>query len=376
MQNVGMGSGVDGQLTISSNTTETVIDSACTGTGGTTTLSATNAGFADDQLILIHQTRGTGAGSWELNFIDTYSAGTITTQFELANTYATGAQVRKVPQYSGVTIQNSVTYTGKAWNGTVGGIMAMLVSGHTQIDGTISLLGNPGTNSTSDQSGTPSAGGGFRGGKNSTDGSAAGQGEGYTGTYGTESTSNAGNGGGAADGSSGGLNDGAGGGNAVAGSNSSRGTGGVAVGSSSLTSMFFGGGGGGGRNDTGSGAAGGGSGGGIVFIQTQTIAFGANGLITVHGGNGGNGGNHGNGGGGAGGCIYLRFAEGSIGTNQLDARGGTGGNNGGTSGGDGGNGYIRVEACNYTGSTSFGSFSEQEGGHTWCQSFIHVYGTN
>ena len=54
------GDGSDGALTISSNTTEAPIDSAATATAGTPTISATNASFAADQQILIHQTRGTG----------------------------------------------------------------------------------------------------------------------------------------------------------------------------------------------------------------------------------------------------------------------------------------------------------------------------
>jgi len=42
----GFGNGSDGALSISADTTDAPIDSACTGTSGSTTLSATNASFA------------------------------------------------------------------------------------------------------------------------------------------------------------------------------------------------------------------------------------------------------------------------------------------------------------------------------------------
>jgi hypothetical protein len=65
--------------TVSVNTTETMIDSACTGTSAATSLTATNVSFAQGQVILIHQTQGTGAGTWMRNTIQGYTAGTITT---------------------------------------------------------------------------------------------------------------------------------------------------------------------------------------------------------------------------------------------------------------------------------------------------------
>ena len=47
------GDGSDGALTISSDTTDAPIDSACTGTKGATTLSATNTSFASGQKFLL-----------------------------------------------------------------------------------------------------------------------------------------------------------------------------------------------------------------------------------------------------------------------------------------------------------------------------------
>ena len=84
------GDGSDGALTISTNTTDAPIDSACTGTIGSTTLTATNASFAAGQRILIHQTRGTSAGQWMANKITAYVAGTITLESPLNASYTVG----------------------------------------------------------------------------------------------------------------------------------------------------------------------------------------------------------------------------------------------------------------------------------------------
>ena len=147
------GNGSDGVLTISSNTTDTPIDSSCSGTSGSTSLSATNASFAAGQLIMIHQSRGTGVGNWELNKIASYATGTITTVLALANTYtdsgSSQAQVLVVMQYSGITINSGYTLTAKAWTGDVGGILALACSGKITVTGTITasqkgyIGGNP-----------------------------------------------------------------------------------------------------------------------------------------------------------------------------------------------------------------------------------------
>ena len=152
------GNGSDGALTISGNTTESPTDSSCSGTSGTTSLSATNASFAANQIILIHQSRGTGAGAWELNVISSYVAGTITTTYALSNTYtdsgASQAQVRVLNQYSSATINSGITYTTKAWDANVGGILAVLCNGTITVTGTISA------NAKGYLGGTGDAGGG------------------------------------------------------------------------------------------------------------------------------------------------------------------------------------------------------------------------
>src|SRR3990167_3308618 len=158
------GDGSDGTLTISSNTTEAPIDSTASGTSGAYTLTATNASFATDQEVLIHQSRGTGAGTWQRNRITGYTAGTITLQNALNFSYATGAQVRVLKEYTTVTINTGITYTTKAWNGTVGGIIGFICSGTVTVTGTITANGGNGGSTTSGYT-TVTDEGGFRGGK-------------------------------------------------------------------------------------------------------------------------------------------------------------------------------------------------------------------
>lgn len=132
------GNGQDGALTISGNITDTPIDSACSGTSGSTSLSANNANFAPGQAILIHQSQGVGAGQYERNVIQSYAPGTITLQNPLEYTYSTGAQVLVLKQYTNVTISSGATWTAKAWNGTTGGILAFLYNGTLSGSGRIS----------------------------------------------------------------------------------------------------------------------------------------------------------------------------------------------------------------------------------------------
>lgn len=384
MQYQGFGNGSAGPLNITSNTTESPIDSACAGSSGGTSLSATNASFAPEQMILIHQTQGTGHGSWELNFIDEYTAGTITTLFDLANNYSiTGsnkAQVRTVPEYSSITIAAGVTWTGKAWTGTVGGLLAYACNGHVQINGTMSVKGT-----------------GFRGGTG-TNGQGGGssqlgfKGEGFNSFTGQGQAAN-GNGGGGGEGGDGGSG-GGGGGNGTAGTTGQNnqgapGVGGSVAGNAALTLLDLGGGGGGGRGEsnmnTGSWKAGnGGRGGGAIFGWQQSITVNATtGFIDLRGDDGQNStGSHeegsGGGGGGSGGSGYFVGGDANFGTNRVLCSGGVGGQNSNLSrpgdGGAGGQGRFRAAFCNYaTASISSGQTSLETGGHDYCQSFISIY---
>ncbi len=305
------GSGTDGALTISSDTTEAPIDSACTGTAGTQTLTATNTSFASGQVILIHQSQGSNAGQWERNTIQGYTAGTITLGTSLMGTYTTGAQVRVLKQYSSVTINSGKTYTAKAWTGTVGGILAFLCSGTVTVTGSIS------GNSC-----------GFRGGTGAANNTNQTQGEGSAGV-GTLSNLSNGNGGGTISNGEGG---GASGGNGTSGGSptsvsGSVPVGGDTVGSNDLTTALFGGGGGGARwsPSLSSGALTGGNGGGLIFITAVTLTVA--GTITSTGAAGSQGTSTDArttaGGSGAGGSILLKAQTATLGTGLITAGGGS-----------------------------------------------------
>jgi hypothetical protein len=344
------GNGSDGALTIDANTTEAPIDSSCNGSADSTELSATNASFEAGQIILIHQTMGTGAGQWELNVIASYVAGTITTKYNLAYTYtdsgASQAQVRVLKQYSSVTIDSGVTYTAKAWNGDVGGIMAFMCNGTTTITGGIWGIGI-----------------GFQGGQRETNAIEhpwCGVGTGGP-TVESKYTAN-GNGGGCGWPDNNDNYIGGGGGNGTAGGNGYGGTGGYggsAAGSADLTTMVHGGGGGGnpdGNLGTLPGIAG--NGGGIIVICSKNIVV--SGSITANGGNGftqrSGESNAGTGGpGGAGGSILIKADTATLGTNLITATAGQGstGENGKKNGPNGGVGRIAVYyGTSYTGDSS------------------------
>jgi len=319
---VGFGSGEDGSLNITGNTTESPIDSSCSGTSGTTSLSATNASFATGQVILIHQSRGTGEGTWELNKIASYTAGTITTLFDLTNTYtdsgASQAQVRVLKQHTDVTI--SATYTAKAWDGNVGGILAFLCNGTTTVTGTVTASGK-----------------GFLGhaGHSGGDDLPSYCGEGTTGASAKQSTAN-GNGSGAGynGGGEGGKGAGAGGGNAAAGTAASGGdggAGGLERGSASLTDMVFGGASGAGGGGTSGAGKSGVNGGGIILIITKDIVSSSatgvylNGTAGIAGQDLGGGHYLYGSGGGAGGSCLIKCQTGVLGTTKITATGGAGG---------------------------------------------------
>lgn len=333
------GSGGDGALTISSDTTEAPIDSACTGTSGTTSLTATNVNFAINQIVLIHQSRGTGAGTWQRNTIAGYTAGTITLSNPLNADYTSGAQVRVLKQYTNVTIDSAKTYTAKAWDGTVGGILAFIASGTTTVTGSINAKGL-----------------GFRGGNGYNNRAYVGDsGEGTAGESVTKSPLRNGNGGAGSQGAEystywGGAG---GGGNGTEGGSGTRVPGGSQSGSADLTSMTFGGGGGGVGHDYG--YAGGANGGGIVFITSSTFTI--SGTINVDGNNGvltetwddkvnstGSGG---------GGSVLIKSQTATLGAGLITAIGGTSPTAEGGTGGSGGNGRIHLDYyTSYSGTTN------------------------
>jgi len=341
------GDGSDGTLTISSDTTEAPIDAPCTGTGAAYTLSATNVSFATGQVIYIHQSQGTGAGTNQRNKVVSYSTGTITLETELNATYTTGAQVRVLKQHTTVTVNSGITYTAKHWDRAsgVGGILAFLASTSVTVSGTLNVNGTTATGNT----GAVTVG--FIGG------SVAGAGDTGEGTTGAsvvnQNTAN-GNGGGGGTSSSGA---GGGGGNGTAGNNGSGSTGGIggnATSTTDLTTMTFGGGGGAAWENSAT-SGGGGAGAGIIFVTGTAITV--TGAITANGGGGRAGQVAGDpgGGAGAGGSIRLTAKTATLEINLITANGGTGGagNGAGGTGGNGGSGRVHLDYyTSYTGTTT------------------------
>lgn len=351
------GSGSGGAYTVSTDTTQSPTDSACSGTIDTKSLSATNASFAAGQTILIHQSRGTNAGTWQVTKIDSYTAGTITTEDNLIISYSsTGsnkAQVIVIPEYSSITVNSGVTWSAKAWTGSVGGILVYKCSGTVTVTGTISATGK-----------------GFQGSGSTFSNTYGNTGEGDVGAAVTNQRSRNGNGGGGAAQGATYTGGGGGGGNGLAGSNGNTGTGGVlggqggtTSGSTDLTLFTFGGGGGGASNSGDQNIGGTGAGGIFGFSVDLSVT----GSMVANGNDGddasGTAVGAGGAGAGGGGSILLNVQTGTLGTDLLSAAGGTGGT-GYSGGGNGGNGGVGRIYINYltsiTGSSSTPSFGSTQ----------------
>lgn len=165
------GDGVDGDY--SSGTIPTITYRSCSGSSGSTTLTLGSPGFSNGDIILIHQTRGTGAGQWEINkIVSGGGTASLTLQYQLQYTYTDSgdsqAQAIKIPRYNNVTC--SGTWTVTAWNGDIGGIFPLAISQTINgSNGFVSLNGNNGNYATGGNPGFGSSVGGsgvgFSGGK-------------------------------------------------------------------------------------------------------------------------------------------------------------------------------------------------------------------
>jgi len=381
-QFLNFGNGSAGSLNITSNTTASFTWASGSGSSGSKSLTAT-ASFSAGDIVLIHQSRGTGAGNWEINQVSSYTTGTVTLTNNMSYTYtdsgASQCQVIKLPQYSGVNI--TANYTVPSWNGSVGGILPILCNGRVYINGgQIIADGLVGSSSTTSSDGFNAQGGlgaGYWGGRGLRDGSHVDSedGEGYSSArVARESVDTATDNGGCGCGfNNSDLNgSGSGGGNGTVGEDGNFGDGGKVYNNTALTQMTFGGGGGGGGNGHNNSAdvSGGGGGGGIIMIFAREIIC-SSGYLLSRGGAGGDSshsdyqGRKASGGGGAGGSILLKAQTLNIGTDRIRTEGGDGPDSGGT----GGKGRIRLESCYLSGSVSstyYGSYSTSIGGHNYC----------
>jgi hypothetical protein len=342
------GNGHDGSPNSISGTVNTY--AACTGTAGQTVLTTALAANDGDQ-ILIHQTRhASAAGTWEVVKVLSDAGATLNLYTALVNSYSTGAQAVLIPQYTGGTISGAVTDTN--WDGTIGGIIAILSNGDLTISGSLTANGG--------YIGGGSVGGNSQGGK---------RGEGTTGNPQTQGTTanGSGGGGGGADPNPGNGAGGGGGGYASSGTAGSKGeygasnvvgAAGTSVGTAALTTILLGSGGGSGGTDNGGGNGGaGGNGGGMVFIFAKNITI--SGTVNTNGTIGGSGGTYdGGGGGGAGGSILIKTQVAVLGTNKATSSAGSGGAGGSGTGSsspnyaNGGAGSVGRIRCDYFTSVS------------------------
>lgn len=209
------GNGADGALTISSNTTQSVPNSNCSGTSGSATLTLTSAStFANNDVVYIHQTRGTGVSQWEINRISS-GGGTTTLTLQKALNYtftqsgASQAQISKLFMYTTVTSNSSTTWSAPNWGGSVGGFLLFAAKVSATFNG--ASAGNGGVGTSGGGDGTAGVGAGFAGGTGKQGQTAGFYGEGSTGASAGSSNGNAnGNGGGAGAANGGSNNGGAG----------------------------------------------------------------------------------------------------------------------------------------------------------------------
>ncbi len=317
------GDGADGAY--SSATIPTAVVDSCSITAGSTTLTTAASTFADGDVILLHQTRGTGVGQLEINRVVS-GGGTATLTLQVASNYtftdsgASQAQVYKVYRYTNVTVQAG-TWTIPGWDGNKNGALVFAAMNLT-VTGAVN-----------------GAAAGFAAGASVFPSVSGNQGEGEVGLGTTSTAANGVGGGGGNYASDNQRKGGGGGGHANTGTTGGvLGTGGAGVGggtggSADLTSVIFGGAGGSGSGETGtSGGTQGGRSGGIFFIFCKQITV--TGSMTVDGEAGTSNTDSGAGGGGAGGSGLIVCNTATLGTNLITALGGSGGD--GSAGADGG----------------------------------------
>lgn len=336
------GDGKDGSY--SSATIPSLTKDSCSGSADSTTLTTTGSTFANGDLLLIHQTRGTGVGQWEINRVASGGGSTsLTLAVALHYTYtdsgASQAQAIKILRHTNVTVQTG-TWTVPSWDGNVGGIFPLAVKGDLTISGTINA------DSAGHRAGDYTALSGISG--ESPDDAATG-GVGGTSLYNIQDCGGGGGGGSYAANGSNGTNSTCHG--------AAGGAGDASRGATDLTNLFMGSGGGaGGKGYGGAGGSGEGHGGGTVIIFAKNISI--TGGISVKGHVGktidiGNA-TGGSGGGGAG-AILVVCKTGVFGTTlcvSSGGGGGTGGTGGGHTGGNGGAGAAGRIAVHHSGAVT------------------------
>ncbi len=321
--------------------------------------------FADDRLVIIWQTTGLAQavagdpspfepgdiGRYQLVRVVDADPTTLTLAEPLGFAVAAGAQVCRVPEVTTVTVANTgamvATLRAPAWNGSAGGVLALLAADAVSVTGTGAGAsasgrggrGGAGTNQAGvmanciAMTGPTTAGGGARKGEGVVPSSFAltgtvaatlGRGNVTSGGGGGGCT-NAGGGGGGGAGAAGGR-----GGFQAALMASGSGLGGAPPVFDPRSHLLMGGGGGGGEGNDGQ-PGGGAAGGGVVLMRMARLACAVGaGPVRSQGFNGGNStgvapmvGDDGAGGGGGGGTIYVE--AGAIDGCGFSVQGGAGG---------------------------------------------------
>lgn len=158
--------GKDGANTVSA--ANTVINSYTTLSGaaaaGATTLTvASAAGITAGDVLLVYQAQGAtigtannsgygavtalgNAGRYEYVSVasvsgTTITLGTVCDTTPLRFSYASGAQVVRVPQYTSLTVNAGASIVPTAWTGSTGGVVAAIVDGTLTVNGSIHANG-------------------------------------------------------------------------------------------------------------------------------------------------------------------------------------------------------------------------------------------
>lgn len=310
---------------------------AITGTAGNSYFTG-EIGWIWNGLAILHQTRGTNAGQWEIvSFVDKQSGTTtVNTTKPLVYTYTAGAQAILFYEYDGLVLG---AIANSAWNGTIGGISVYCGKTITQ-SGIVTAAGY-------DYRGYGFIGG-YAVGRNTQGYCGEGTAGGIVQQNGANGNGGGGGVGGADAGGGGGGGNGAAGGAGGAQSGHAGGVGGGALGNTGLTNMTFGGAGGsGGGDEDGNFSGTGGSGGGIIIIIGKTITISnylyAYGAYGTAGDNTNGTAGMGGGGGGAGGSILVCGTVIDMGASKTSLGGNSGGGGGNRTegyGGAGGGGRI------------------------------------
>lgn len=154
--------GKDGARTVTAantvlNTVTTLSAGAASGAGTITVASA--AGITAGDVLMLYQAQGASiattntsgygavtalnnAGRYEFVSVaavagNVITLGTVCSATPLRFSYNGGAQVVRVPQFSSLTVNTGASVVPSAWNGSTGGVVAVIVDGTATINGTI-----------------------------------------------------------------------------------------------------------------------------------------------------------------------------------------------------------------------------------------------